>query len=125
MTIKKVTFRTIRELIKMEQKDLLIVKGNWSLQDVINAQAPIYGKNLDDAPGIVFERLKNEKDPYIGTHDIKCEICDKMFNLDEVFVKIEFDRDRNWDIDISIHPKCMEKIIKVDDIMADLGVLFK
>jgi hypothetical protein len=111
MTIKNKTIHTVRDVIQEKRAHLFTYgrKPNW--EKVKEFWTGYFGSDLNDLPEDVYQRMKEIGSTVLHLVNLKCELCDEYFDLDESFIELVIDHGDYDDVTVTFHPDCMREHI--------------
>ena len=113
MTIKDKIVHTVRDVIEEKRLSLLSYKNKSNWETIKKFWNGYYKPNFSASTEDVYSRLKEVGVSSLHLVELKCELCDEYFDLDEPFVEITIDHGGWDDISITFHPECMETRCKI------------
>jgi hypothetical protein len=114
MTVKDKIVHTIRDVIEEKRLYLLSHKDKSNWEDIKKVWNRYYKLNFNASTEDVYLRLKEVGVSSLHLVELRCELCDEYFDLDEQFIEIVIDHGGWDDVSITFHPKCMEVRCKVN-----------
>lgn len=116
ITIKSITTHTVRNVVEERRLHLLACKGKWNWKQVKKHWNEYYKPKFGALAEDVYRRMKRRGVSSLHLVELKCELCDEYFDLDEPFVELVIDHG-GWDnVTVTFHFRCMrENINSLDE----------